>query len=152
MAGNYVQLFVFLGIGVGYISTYIFRVANKARAGALHSVTEMLFLRCEGPGSGQDCFMQVVDPEDLQEACLNDELQACPWMLLCCSREPERLSSGRRAQDMTYVKQLKDYENAVMAKRLEEMPETEKERLAAEVAAERAATDERKRRALEKQS
>ena len=56
------------------------------------------------------------------------------------------------AQDMTYVKQLKDYENAVMAKRLEEMPETEKERLAAEVAAERAATDERKRRALENQS
>ncbi len=29
VAGNYVQLFVFLGIGVGYISTYIFRVANK---------------------------------------------------------------------------------------------------------------------------
>ena len=29
VAGNYVQLFVFLGIGVGYISTYISRVANK---------------------------------------------------------------------------------------------------------------------------
>ena len=48
-------------------------------------------------------------------------------------------------QDMTYVKQLKDYENAVIAKRLEEMPETEKERLAEEVAAERAAADERQR-------
>ena len=45
------------------------------------------------------------------------------------------------------MKQLKDYETAVMAKRLEEMPETEKERLAAEVAAERAAADERKARA-----
>jgi hypothetical protein len=29
MAGNFVQLFIFLGIGVGYISTYLFRVANK---------------------------------------------------------------------------------------------------------------------------
>lgn len=29
VAGNFVQLFVFLGIGVGYISTYLFRVANK---------------------------------------------------------------------------------------------------------------------------
>ncbi len=29
VAGNVVQLFVFLGIGVGYISTYLFRVANK---------------------------------------------------------------------------------------------------------------------------
>lgn len=28
-AGNVVQLFIFLGICVGYISTYIFRVANK---------------------------------------------------------------------------------------------------------------------------
>lgn len=32
VAGNIVQIFVFLGIGVGYISTYIFRVANKVRA------------------------------------------------------------------------------------------------------------------------
>ena len=31
-AGNYVQLFIFLVICVGYISTYIFRVANKVRA------------------------------------------------------------------------------------------------------------------------
>lgn len=30
-AGNYVQLFVFLVICLGYISTYIFRVANKVR-------------------------------------------------------------------------------------------------------------------------
>ena len=28
-AGNYVQLFIFVGICLGYISTYIFRVANK---------------------------------------------------------------------------------------------------------------------------
>ena len=30
-AGNYVQLLIFLIICVGYISTYIFRVANKVR-------------------------------------------------------------------------------------------------------------------------
>ncbi|KAK9905942.1 hypothetical protein WJX75_009268 [Coccomyxa subellipsoidea] len=64
VAGNFVQLFVFLGIGVGYISTYLFRVANK---------------------------------------------------------------------EMTYVKQLEDYEEAVMKKRLEEMPETERERLLQEI-------------------
>jgi Protein of unknown function (DUF3007) len=36
-------------------------------------------------------------------------------------------------QDMTYVKQLEDYEEAVMAKRLAEMPADELERLLAEV-------------------
>ena len=35
VAGNYVQLFVFLGIGVGYISTYISRVANKVHFSGL---------------------------------------------------------------------------------------------------------------------
>lgn len=55
-AGNWVQLIIFLGICVGWVSTYFWRVATK---------------------------------------------------------------------NMTYVKQLQDYEDAVMAKRLEEMPETE---------------------------
>ena len=32
VAGNFVQLFVFLGICLGYISTYFIRVANKACA------------------------------------------------------------------------------------------------------------------------
>ncbi len=36
-------------------------------------------------------------------------------------------------QDMTYVKQLEDYEEAVMAKRLAEMPPEELERLLTEV-------------------
>eukprot|EP00976_Prorocentrum_cordatum_P108371 1194831-Prorocentrum_minimum.AAC.2 len=36
-------------------------------------------------------------------------------------------------KDMTYVKQLKDYEDAVMAKRLEEMPEAEIEALLTEM-------------------
>lgn len=36
-------------------------------------------------------------------------------------------------KDMTYVKQLKDYEQAVMAKRLEEMPESELEALMTEL-------------------
>jgi hypothetical protein len=32
-------------------------------------------------------------------------------------------------KDMTYVKQLKDYEDAVMQKRLEEMPASELEKM-----------------------
>jgi len=39
-------------------------------------------------------------------------------------------------QDMTYAKQLDAYEERVMQKRLEEMPETERERLMEEVATE----------------
>ena len=30
-AGNVVQLTIFVGICLGYISTYVFRVANKVR-------------------------------------------------------------------------------------------------------------------------
>ena len=40
-------------------------------------------------------------------------------------------------QDMTYARQLEDYEEQVMQKRLEEMPETERERLLQEVEKER---------------
>lgn len=68
MAGNFVQLFVVLGLCIGWIGSYIFRVANK---------------------------------------------------------------------DMTYVKQLEKYEEEVMAKRLEEMPESEREKLMASVEAEK---------------
>lgn len=64
MAGNWVQLIIFLGICIGWVSTYIWRVANK---------------------------------------------------------------------QMTYVKQLEDYEEAVMKKRLEEMPEAEYEKMMAEI-------------------
>lgn len=60
MAGNWVQLVIFLGICVGWVGSYLWRVATK---------------------------------------------------------------------QMTYVKQLEDYEEAVMRKRLEEMPETELENL-----------------------
>ena len=31
MAGNFVQLFVVLGLCIGWIGSYIFRVANKVR-------------------------------------------------------------------------------------------------------------------------
>jgi hypothetical protein len=64
LAGNYVQLFVVLGLCIGWIGSYLGRVANK---------------------------------------------------------------------DMTYVKQLEQYEKAVMEKRFEEMPESEKQRLLEEV-------------------
>lgn len=40
-------------------------------------------------------------------------------------------------QDMTYVKQLENYEEEVMRKRLEEMPESEREKLLASVETER---------------
>lgn len=67
-AGNWVQLIIFLGICVGWISTYLFRVATK---------------------------------------------------------------------QMTYVKQLEAYEDAVMKKRVDEMTEAELAELAAEVDSER---------------
>jgi hypothetical protein len=38
----------------------------------------------------------------------------CPWLIV---------------QDMTYVRQLKDYEDAVMAKRLEEMTDEEVQKM-----------------------
>lgn len=41
--------------------------------------------------------------------------------------------SGRGEQDMTYVKQLEDYEEAVMARRLSEMAPDELDRLMVEV-------------------
>ncbi|EFJ43566.1 hypothetical protein VOLCADRAFT_76641 [Volvox carteri f. nagariensis] len=67
-AGNWVQLIIFMGICVGWISTYIYRVATK---------------------------------------------------------------------QMTYVKQLEQYEEAVMQKRVEEMTEAEMAELANEVEADR---------------
>jgi len=70
MAGNYVQLIIFLGICVGWIGSYLWRVATK---------------------------------------------------------------------NMTYVKQLEQYEEAVMMKRLEEMPETALEQLMGDIEEEKAA-------------
>jgi len=69
MAGSWVQLIVILGMMVGWLFTYLFRVANK---------------------------------------------------------------------EMTYVQQLEDYETAVMAKRMEEMPESELENMLEELEAEKA--------------
>lgn len=68
IAGNWVQLIIFMGICVGWVSTYIFRVATK---------------------------------------------------------------------QMTYVKQLEAYEEAVMKKRVDEMTESELAELAGEVDAEK---------------
>ncbi|KIZ06347.1 hypothetical protein MNEG_1611 [Monoraphidium neglectum] len=69
IAGNWVQAIIFMGICVGYISTYIYRVATK---------------------------------------------------------------------QMTYVKQLEMYEDAVIQKRMEEMTEAEVQQLVSEVEADRA--------------
>ncbi|KAL3696993.1 hypothetical protein R1sor_011069 [Riccia sorocarpa] len=63
-AGNAVQLIMVLGLTIGWIASYVFRVSNK---------------------------------------------------------------------DMTYAKQLKDYENKVMQKRLEELPEAELEAMLAQI-------------------
>lgn len=48
-------------------------------------------------------------------------------------------------QDMTYVKQLENYEEEVMQKRLEEMPESEREKLFSSVAAENERRQARKK-------
>ena len=47
-------------------------------------------------------------------------------------------------QDMTYVQQLRNYEEEVMQKRLEEMPQSERDRLMEEVEQDR---ERRKQRA-----
>ena len=70
MAGNYVQLLIFLGICVGWIGSYLYRVSTK---------------------------------------------------------------------QMTYVKQLEEYEEAVMKKRLEEMPDAVLETVMEEIEKEKAA-------------
>jgi hypothetical protein len=70
MAGNWVQLIIFLGICVGWVGSYLWRVANK---------------------------------------------------------------------EMTYVKQLEDYEQADMQKRLEEMPDAELDSVMAEIEKEKEA-------------
>lgn len=75
MAGNWVQLIIFLGICIGWIGSYLYRVATK---------------------------------------------------------------------QMTYVKQLEDYEDAVMAKRLEEMPEVEIEAMMEDIEVERERRNRRK--------
>lgn len=75
-AGNVVQLVMVLGLTVGWISSYIFRVSSK---------------------------------------------------------------------DMTYAQQLRDYENKVMQKRLEELPEAELEVLLAQVEEEKQRLENKKR-------
>ncbi len=51
---------------------------------------------------------------------------------------------------MTYVKQLQTYEEQVMQKRLDEMPEADKERMLEEITAERQRREEKQRQKLEK--
>jgi hypothetical protein len=75
MAGNFVQAGIFLGICIGWVGSYLYRVATKK---------------------------------------------------------------------MTYVQQLKDYEDAVMKKRLEEIPDAEMDQLMGEIEAEKAALMERR--------
>ena len=76
MAGNWAQLIIFLGLCIGWIGSYLFRVATK---------------------------------------------------------------------QMTYAKQLDDYEEAVMRKRLEELPETEFENMMMTVEEEKKMIAERRR-------
>ena len=55
VAGNYVQLFVFVGICLGYISTYFYRVANKVLLVASCVVCNGVTCIWEGPVvSGKD--------------------------------------------------------------------------------------------------
>ena len=48
---------------------------------------------------------------------------------MCVSARCSPFATGVFNKDMTYVKQLKEYEDAVMAKRLEELPEAELEKM-----------------------
>ena len=65
----------------------------------------------------------------------------------CIARWPRAFRTSlilcHLVQDMTYTKQLDAYENAVMKKRLEEMPESERDRLYAEIESEREAKKQR---------
>lgn len=78
-AGNAVQLIMVLGLTLGWISSYVFRVSTK---------------------------------------------------------------------DMTYAKQLKDYENKVMEKRLQELPEAELEAMLAQAEEDKRRLQERRNKVL----
>jgi hypothetical protein len=121
-AGNWVQLIVFLGICVGWVSTYIFRVATKASRVALSWAARCVHF-----------LIHVCAEQDwLHSAC---------WTARVASKPPLRLSLPvpglLTVQQMTYVKQLEQYEEAVMRKRVEEMTEAELAQLAAEAETDR---------------
>lgn len=56
-----------------------------------------------------------------------------PHVRECTAVKKDKSRDDFILQDMTYAKQLEAYEERVMQKRLEEMPETERERLMEEV-------------------
>jgi hypothetical protein len=87
LAGN-IELIIFtLGSMVAWTASYVFRVANKVRV-VVSCVVEITLSERNANGAE----LGSVEPCDLTRVAL-------AW------------------QDMTYVKQLKDYEDAVMAKR-----------------------------------
>ena len=78
----------------------------------------------------------------------NDDIGATRWVLIVivlggmigwCASYVGRVAT----KEMTYVKQLDDYENAVMAKRLEEMSEAERDALLDEVESDKESTPTR---------
>jgi hypothetical protein len=111
-AGNWVQLIIFLGICVGWIGSYLFRVANKVG------------------------WEQQVSPWFRARACMGSDEETLHVATAHSPITPHYTLSAHK-QQMTYVQQLDDYEAAVMKKRLEEMPEDEVARMMEEVEVEK---------------
>lgn len=120
MAGNFVQFGIFVLFAVGWVSSYLYRVLNKVCSRPSCSAADMLPRHSAGSGSCSS-WLSVQRPR----------------------AHALQLTSVGAGQDMTYKKQLDAYENAVMNKRLEEMPESERERLYAEIDAERSKRQQR---------
>ena len=92
------------------------------------------------PLSQCTCAGGVRKPSILSSSTLHGsrtrQLRRSPFAIYAKGRH-QTLNLSHQLQDMTYVKQLENYEEEVMAKRLEEMPESEREKLMASVEAEK---------------
>jgi hypothetical protein len=60
IAGNWVQLIIFLGICVGWIGSYLFRVANKVYSRSSHSST-LVFAKVGKPENLNNRFLKLVE-------------------------------------------------------------------------------------------
>lgn len=151
MAGNWVQLIIFMGICVGWVSTYLFRVATKVRR--IRPWPQRAPVQRRLVGTALPAGMAKGDGSELPGA-QRVARRAATWRArlrraasaaahaLCPSWVP-RQPHAARAQQMTYVKQLEAYEDAVMRKRLEEMTEEEMADLVREAEADKARKQQR---------
>lgn len=59
MAGNFVQLGVFIGICVFWVSTYVYRVATKVRCDAYNAAAKMQWASDGAHGPARRCATRV---------------------------------------------------------------------------------------------